>query len=288
LTSTNGDGGGDEGFGARRRLVRGLLEELRTITPSASSADVAQTLTKFPPVLDDDQIATDYIYSHDDAPFLSIVLVALDVSPRMLNDALVGLDAQGDTDFEVIVVSDGAIDTSSISASLRRFSAGLNSRTRLVETTGVAGGVEGAISRPDAARAGASIARGRYLSIVGAADVVFGHYVATFSRLARRRPAGVLRARAITQPLRRVSWRDGEVGFEPASGASPASSSHFSVHEHLLAPATPPGSYALRREYLADLANGLDEDDALVEAAILAGVLEAPDDVIVLLRSFSP
>ena len=278
-----------------RRLVRALVADLRANRTSAIPGTLADSLKHLVAQPATSTIGDDYIYSHADdggdaddasAPFLSIVLVGVDVSPRLLNDALVALDAQSDDDFEVIVVApDPTTGGSSIETMLRRFSAGLASRTRVVAAPNASGD---ATPRLAAIRTGAALARGRYLSFLNATDVPFGHYVETLSRLARTSPRGVLRARAVRQPLRLVTWRDAEPGFEPAAGAASASSAHFSVLVHLVAPATPPGSYALRRDFASDLGvdEDVDEDEALVEAALLAGVIEDPDDVIVLLRTF--
>ncbi len=284
-----------------RRLVRALVADLRANEALDPSSAITRPLADLmADLMADlggghvgdtvgDTVANDYIYSHDgdgsDTPFLSIVLLSAHDSTRILNDALVALDAQSDDDFEVIVVTAAthAPGLAKIEALLRRFSAGLASRTRIVVAPDAPSDVT---PRLNAARIGAALARGRYVSFLSSTDLVFGHYVATFSHLARTSPTGVLRARAARQPLRLVAWRDGEPGYEPAAGAAAASSTHFSVLDHLVAPATPPGSYALRRDFVADLGSGLDEDGALVEAALLVGVHEASDDVVALLRTF--
>ena len=309
---------------SERRLVRGfvraLLADLRANPTSGAPITLADSLTRVMAQPTTSANENDYIYRREvvgdgdgaTAPFLSIVLLGVDGSPWLLNDALVALDAQSDDDFEVIVVApDPTTGGSSIETMLRRFSAGLASRTRIVAAPNTPGD---ATPRLAALRTGAALARGRYLSFLNATDVPFGHYVETLSRLARTSPRGVLRARALRQPLRRVAWRGDEPGFEPAAGAASASSARFSVLDHLVAPATPPGSYALRHDFATDLATDpginpginpgidveinvgnrvetdsaivVDEDEALVEAALLAGVIEGPDDVIVLLRTF--
>ena len=289
---------------SERRLVRALLVELRANPTSGIRGTLADSLARVMAQPATSATENDYIYGRVDtggdvdlatAPFLSIVLLGVDVSPRLLHDVLVALDAQSDDDFEVIVVApDPTTGLSSIETMLRRFSAGLASRTRVAAVPNSPGD---AAPRLAAVRAASVLARGRYLSFLNATDVPFGHYVETLSRLARTSPKGVLRARALRQPLRRVAWRGDEPGFEPTAGAASASSERFSVLDHLVAPATPPGSYALRHDFVTDLATDLAnivgtdaatdvDDDALVEAALLAGVIEDPDDVIVLLRTF--
>ena len=294
-----------EDSASERRLVRALLAELRANPTSGVTGTLADSFARVLTAPPSSAIENDYIYGRADVggegdasapPFLSIVVWGPDESPWLLNDILVALDAQSDDDFEVIVVApDPTTGPSSIETMLRRFSAGLASRTRVVAMPNAPGEAR---ARLVAVRTGSALARGRYLSFLNATDVPFAQYVETLSRLARTSPRGVLRARAVRQPLRRVVWRGDEPGFEPAAGAASASSARFSVLDHLVTPATPPGSYALRRDFVADLAterdNGVatepatdvDEDEALVEAALLAGVVEDPDDVIVLLRTF--
>ncbi|MBW4029549.1 MAG: hypothetical protein HIU57_02580 [Acidobacteria bacterium] len=246
-----------------------------------------------------DPLTDNHIYGHEkpDEIFLSVVVVTDDASSRLLSDALVALDAQSDQNFELIVVVPAAelSDVSAIDQLLRGFSAGLGARSRVAVAQSRSESEFKSESesdhdlrarRLDAARTGVALARGHYLSILDASSVVFGHYVETFSRLAQTTSAGVLRARALSQPLRRLTWRGGTVGFEPTAGATSASVARFSVLEHLVAPATPPGSYALRREYFVDLGPDVDENEVLAEAAVLAGVHDAPDDVVVLLRPF--
>lgn len=237
-----------------------------------------------------DATANDNIYSHerrDDETFLSIVLVVGETPARLLDDALVALDAQSDEDFELIVVvsSRDPTELATVDERLRPFNSGLARRTRLVQATPAS---SEPTWRGEAVRAGCALARGRYVSVLDASSVVFGHYVRSLSRLSRTSAAGVLRARALIQPLHASSWPSGESGFEPAGGAAPASVEHFSVLEHLVQPATPVGSYALRRDFVSDLPADVDEDEVLAEAALLAGVHEDVDDVIVLLRHLTP
>jgi hypothetical protein len=213
------------------------------------------------------------------------VLLALDISPTLLNDALVALDAQSDTKFELIVVASSSVesDVERIEGLLATFSSGLAARSRLVEAPSRRNEPRW---RVDALRAGLATARGRYITVLDATNIAFGHFVATFASMAQTSPAAVLRARAIAQPMRELTWPDGRAGFEPTGAAVSASASRFSILEHLTSGGSPPGSYALQREYFDDLGLDGDEDEILVEAAVLGGVHEAPDEVIVLLRHF--
>jgi hypothetical protein len=221
----------------------------------------------------------------DDEVALSVILLTIDISSTLLNDALVALDAQSDTDFELIVVASASLesDVEHVEGLLAAFSAGLCARSRLVTAPLPRNEPRW---RVEALRAGLAQARGRYVSVLDATSIAFGHFVATFASMARTSPAAVLRARAITQPMRELTWPDGRAGFEPTGGAESASATRFSILGHLSQGGTPPGSYALQREYLNDLGPDCDEDTALLEAAVLGGVHESPGEVIVLIRRF--
>lgn len=266
------------------KLLRAVIARLRE-SPTSGAALSGPLFAE-----DQDSLSarsSDDIYSHesDDVPFLSVVLVANDTSDTMLSDALVSFDAQSDTDFELIVVVSTSlgIDGVRVEELLGEFSSGLAARSEVVVETSDSLG-QGA--RTDALRAGLAQARGRYVTVLDATSVVFAHFVETFALLSQASPAAVLRARAVAQPLRALTWPDGSRGYEPTGGAALASASRFSALEHLMSSVTasPSGSYALRRDYVDELGLHDDEVTLLVEAAMLGGVHEAPDEVIVLLR----
>ncbi|HVB00986.1 MAG TPA: glycosyltransferase family A protein [Acidimicrobiales bacterium] len=219
------------------------------------------------------------------APLLSVLLIANGASEAELTDVLIALDAQSVTDFELIVIApesaeDGARRFEEL---LAPFSSGLSARSRVVP-----GPPESPLPgyRSDAIRVGSATARGHYITVLDGQSVVFGHFAEVFVRLATEHPAAVLRAQAIAQPMRQLTWPGGRTGFEPIAGATPASTTHFSLPGHLVSPGSPPGSYALERSYVDGFAPGCDEDEMLAEAAMLGGVHETPDEVILLLRRF--
>lgn len=273
-----------------RDALRELLERLRNPTgPGATAGDIrranesgAMSTKKFDNIYSDEINQSGPIPS---SPFLSVILRAGEASDSALRDALVALDAQSVADFELIVVASSSLDADRVHLEelLAPFSSDLAGRSRVV--AGLSSGPRPA-TRSDALRAGLAVARGRYISVLDATSVVFAHFVETFARLAHESPVAVLRARAISQPMHVLTWPDGREGFEPTSGATPASARHFSALEHLTSPSSPAGSFALSSGYFSDAAVDTDENEALVEAAILGGVHEAPDEVIVLLRRF--
>ncbi len=273
--------------------------------------------------------ANDNIYSHDekhDGVELSVILVAHDADPRLLSDALVALDAQGDEDFELLVTApslpSGLSTTEELLGQFRRGRAGLtrvvtvpdpspvrdasiDSRAPMEQRRADQGrgdplrsqtprrerssAVAESVARRLVLHEAVSQATGRYVSVLDASSVAFAHYAETLIGLARTSPATVLRARALAQPMRHLEWRgtvrDTVDGYEPVGGAIRASAERLNVLEHLLEHSTPPGSYAIAREHFAAVGPELGEDEALAEAALLGGVAEAPE-VIVLLRRF--
>ena len=235
----------------------------------------------FPAALRDRLAHLIYGEGAHDGPFLSVILVVDDVPEVMWRDALLALDAQGDPDFELLVVSSSPTTSDSrILEVLSEFSSDLAGRSRVASTTDA--------TPRGALRAGFAAARGRYVTGLDASSVTFAHFVETFHRLAQESPAALLRARALAQPLRPLRWPDESPGFEPTAGAAPASAPRFSFVEHLAGSPDPSplGSYALRRDYVELL--GPDEGETMpVAAALLGGVGEASDEVVVLLRPFA-
>jgi hypothetical protein len=225
-------------------------------------------------------------------PLLSILLLPGEANDSELTDTLVSLDAQSVGDAELVVVlscTSGADATAArrrVDELLRPFVSGLAARSRVVTVT-----APPPASRARALDAGVAAARGRYVTVLDGTSVAFAHFVETYARLAAERPGAVLRARAISQQMRPTRWPGDRSGSEPAAGAVPASARHFSLVDHLAAPGSPPGSYALATSCFADLGlrfedalSGAEEDEVLWDAAMLCGVHEAPDAVVVLLH----
>jgi hypothetical protein len=285
-------------------VVRNLLARLRETTTPLLSADPPRGDSFDTP--DAAFVSTawrDYIHSDETdeiAPFLSIVLVVGAASRDQVSDALVALDAQNDTNFELLLVvpasEEGATTIpgagrAQLEDQLLHFSSSLAPRSRVVESPA---GAEDRAARDAALSVGITAARGRYITFLDATSVVFGHFVATFAEMSAVSPTAVLRARAITQPLREMTWPDGRRGYEPTGGARPASAAHFGALEHLLHSTSPdflgspPGSFALRRRDVEILRLHAGEDELLVEAAVLGGVTNNSEDVVVLLHHFNP
>ena len=284
--------------------VRRVLRALSAAAGGPSGPSDAERPTDGTPTVETPTVESsesDNIYSHDEEDGgveLSVILLAHDADPRLVRDALVALDAQSDEGFELLVTAPSLPSAhSATEEELRQFRRGRGDRARVVPVPDPAPQREPSdvpvesLARRLALREAGSQATGRYVSVLDASSVVFAHYAATLLGLARRSSAAVLRARALAQPMRHLEWR-GTVpatadGYEPVGGARRASAERLNVLEHLLEHSTPPGSYALAREHFAAVGPELDEDEALAEAALLGGVAEE-GEVIVLLRRFEP
>ena len=271
-------------------LARSLLRKLtaRVQGRPVQATPVNQLIRAYAPVAPASSTANDRPGNElDDRPalFLSVLLISSGASEAELTGVLIALDAQSVTDFELIVVApespeDGRTRFEEL---LALFSSGLSARSRVVSGPPLSPLPR---FRSDAIRTGFATARGHYITVLDGQSVVFGHFVETFARLATEHPAAVLRARAIAQPMRQLAWPGGRTGFEPIAGAMPASTARFSLLEHLVSPGSPPGSYAIERNYSDGFLPGCDEDEMLAEAAMLGGVHETPDEVTLLLRRF--
>lgn len=201
--------------------------------------------------------------------FLSIALLAS--SPERLGDVLLSLEAQRSFDFEVRLVLAGA--SGEQAAGLKRQ---LSQRyPALAERLAV---LVGPGERGAAVELARSMARGRYFTVLDEASVLFPHYVESFAGLAAERPGAVVRCLA----LRQVLGADGQVTGEAELCSRP----RFLLSEHVFEPASPPGSYAIPASAFCDLGLsyaratvGAEEEDVLLEAAMLCGVHERAGEI---------
>ncbi|MDA8296361.1 MAG: hypothetical protein M0004_07215 [Actinomycetota bacterium] len=201
--------------------------------------------------------------------FLSIALLAS--APERLGDVVLSLEAQRSFDFEVRVVLAGA--NREQAAELERQ---LDERSPALAGRLVV--LAGPSERGAAVELARSGAKGRYFTVLDEASVVFPHYVESFARLAAERPGAVVRCLALRQSL----GADGEV----VGAAELCSRPRFLLSEHVFEPASPPGSYAIPASAFCDLGlsyamatTGAEEEDVLLEAAMLCGVHERDGEI---------
>lgn len=121
-------------------------------------------------------------------PFLSVLMRTQGKRPVPLRDALAGLAAQTDRDFEILVLAHEvtAEQRAGIDAQIEALPAWLRSVTAVVDVRG------GGRSRP--LNVGLEAARGRYVAVLDDDDLALPDWVEEFSWLASRNAGRVLRA----------------------------------------------------------------------------------------------
>ena len=210
-------------------------------------------------------------------PFLSVVTRTQGLRPDGLRDMFVTLMGQTSTDFEVVVI--GHKLNLARQLLVERIIADnpqwLRERTRLVLVD------HG--NRTTPLNAGFAAARGTYVSILDDDDMVFGHWVETFLKLADKAPGALLRARCVRQH-NLISTTDGQEIARPTSGFERISSDEFDFAAHLHMNHTPGLAAAFPRSLFADFGLRFDETltttedwDFLLRAIGLCGVANSSE-----------
>lgn len=211
-----------------------------------------------------------------DPPFMSFLIPTSGGGTASLDECLLSLAAQTDTDFEAIVLTDLLGDElAAIRRLLTEHPATLRDRIALVEASG---------TTADVLNAGLVAARGTYVSLSG--DVTWlGHWVEEARAKVRDFPGRCVRGPVLEQEVALVHV-GGAVGLRATGGPTLAGGPTFSVAEHLTAPRASTYGHAFPRSLFSDL--GLAFDDAhgtvavrrhLLRAVELAGVVEVDDIV---------
>ena len=206
-------------------------------------------------------------------PFLSFLLTTSGRAPESVDETLLSLTAQSDTDFEVLVMAD-ADDVDDVRAMLAEHPPTLRERAVVVAASG---------HRADVLNAGLAAARGTYVAL--ADDVTwFGHWVETARASAERSPGRCVRGIVVTQPVATV-----HVGGHPGTRATSAPSGGarpFSLAQHVVRPLAPTSGVAIPRAVVTDLGLVLDASFGsvavrrhLVRAVELAGVVDTGEVV---------
>lgn len=205
--------------------------------------------------------------------FLSVLVRSQGLRSELLQETLLSLSAQDDEDFEVIVLAHGASPRGLEMISLAIEAQPRSFRDRIRLEVVPRGGSRG---RP--LNYGVRLAHGQYIAVVDDDDVVFGHYVAEFHRLARRRPGRVLRTVVASQDVRECAWPD-RVGFQPLAPIETPYPATFSLTEHFYENHSPLCGLAFPRSLFRDIGLTFDEDlpvledwDVLLQAAMMADV----------------
>ena len=209
-----------------------------------------------------------------EGPFLSFLVTTTGRTPEGLDETLLSLTAQSDTDFEVLVLADAdAVDE--VRALLAEHPPTLRERTVVVAASG---------SLADVVNAGLAEARGAYVTL--ADDLTwFGHWVETARAAVERSPGRCVRGIVLAQQVTTVHV-GGSPGTRATSSPTGAGAAPFSLAQHVVRPLAPACGVAIPRTVITDLGVVLDASYGtaavrrhLVRAVELAGVIDTGEVV---------
>lgn len=207
------------------------------------------------------------------APFLSVVTRTQGKRIDTLRDVLLCLSAQTSQDFEVCVIGHKLSHEAQLAVErvIEDTHADLRRRVRLIRVD------HGTRTTP--LNVGFRASRGDYVAILDDDDIVLGHWVEEFKRLAAANQGRVLRCANLAQ-----TWQPVKTGLGTRSVRSVASfeacyPAEFDFFQHLVENATPPVSLAFPRACFHDLKIEFDETltttedwDFLMRTAEVCGV----------------
>lgn len=186
-------------------------------------------------------------------PFLSVVTRTQGKRLDTLRDVLLCLSAQTDQDFEVLVIGhklspEGVLGVERV---IEDTNETIRGRIRLVKVD------DGNRTRP--LNVGFGEAKGQYIAILDDDDIVMGHWVEEFRKLAERSPGRVLRARTVAQTWQPVHTSHGSPTVRAVGGMEDRYPKQFDFLQHLVENATPPVSIAFPAASFHDMGIVFDE-----------------------------
>ncbi|NID15765.1 methyltransferase domain-containing protein [Luteibacter yeojuensis] len=193
---------------------------------------------------------------HEEAkprPFLTVVTRTQGRRLDTLRDVLLCLSAQSDPDFEVCVIGHKLTESGRLAVEriIEDTNSDLRHRIRLIKID------SGNRTRP--LNVGFREARGEYVAILDDDDVVLGHWVEEFKKLADKAPGTVLRAANVAQLWQPVRTSVGTQAVRAVGSPRLCYPTKFDYLDHLIENATPPVSLAFPRSAFADLRIEFDE-----------------------------
>ncbi|GAA1240207.1 methyltransferase domain-containing protein [Oryzihumus leptocrescens] len=211
------------------------------------------------------------------APFLSVIMRTQGKRLETMRDALLCLLGQSDQDFELIVLPHKV--TYEVQVKVERLVSDLPEALR--ERCRVLPVDHGGRTRP--LNVGVQAAHGDYVAILDDDDLVLGHWVETFRRLAEAKPGRVLRCVAVEQDVAETTWAGDLVAHRTVSAVRKRFPSRFDLFAHLTENFSPPVSLAFPVSVFRDLGLSFDEDlnvledwDLLLRSALVCGVADDP------------
>lgn len=206
-------------------------------------------------------------------PFLTVVTRTQGRRIDTLRDVLLCLSAQSDSDFEVCIIGHKLNDKNrrAVERVIEDTNVDLRSRIRLVKVDSG--------NRTYPLNVGFREARGDYVAILDDDDIVFGHWVEEFRKLAEQAPGTVLRATNVAQSWQPVKTAAGTQSVRAVASPEACYPSKFDHLEHLVENVTPPVSLAFPRAAFTDMHIEFDESltttedwDFLMRTAAICGV----------------
>jgi len=208
-----------------------------------------------------------------DSVFLTVVIRTQARRWEQLQDALLCLAAQTDGDFEVLLMLHEVdeLQTERVSELLRSYPNSFAERIRVIAVSG------GGRTRPLVEAVGH--ARGDYLAFFDDDDLLMGHWVASFRKLAEQAPGQLIRANVAVQMNRSETWSDGTDGQRTVSLATAEYAKTFNFAQNLERNHTPFMGFAFPRSFFFTWGEQFDEElpvcedwDIVMRAALLLGV----------------
>jgi len=252
--------------------ISGLLRGLRKQTDS--NGRVNQFVRAYLPSAP----AAPPVTSTQSEYFLTVVTRTQGERIESLREAMLCLAAQSCQNFEVIVVGH-KLDLQRQLA-IERVIADqyepLRKRIRLVKVD------DGERAAP--LNAGFEHANGRYVAMFDDDDLVFGHWVETFKKLAEKNPGKLLRATCVSQQWDKLSLHERSSATRSKSGYHSQYPESFDLFDHLVENRSPLHSLAFPVSLYRDLGFRFDEAlttaedwDFIMRVCHLAGVVSSAE-----------
>ncbi|MGV0878427.1 methyltransferase domain-containing protein [Martelella sp. FLE1502] len=210
-------------------------------------------------------------------PFLSIVTRTQGKRITGLEEVVLSLTAQEDTDFELLVIGH-KLEVEAQKAVERVLDDSvewIRKKTRVILVD------DGNRTRP--LNVAFSQAAGQYITILDDDDLPLANWTATFRKLAKEKPGAVLRCVAAKQIVTTTRARPAGVGIRAIGSFEPYPPA-LDLFSHLSYNETPPVSFAIPRSLFQDIGIHFDETlsttedwDFLVRCVLVAGVACSPE-----------